>query len=48
MQALRAIRRFCQNAEPMLFAAPDRVTRRMMWARAEQIDTARRYWACPF
>jgi hypothetical protein len=27
---------------------PDRVVENMQRARAEQIENARRYWACPF
>jgi mannitol-1-phosphate/altronate dehydrogenase len=27
---------------------PDRIVENMVRARAEQIDNARRYWACPF
>jgi hypothetical protein len=52
MQAILAITNFWQQpsivqstANP---AAPDRATRQMIQARKEQIDAARRYWACPF
>jgi ABC-type uncharacterized transport system ATPase subunit len=30
------------------FTAPDRATWNLIRARAEQIEVARRYWACPF
>jgi hypothetical protein len=39
--------------QPMLltgspFSAPDRAALSLIRARAEQVDVARRYWACPF
>ncbi len=52
MQAILAISNFWQQpsivqstANPV---ATDRATRQMIQARKEQIDAARRYWACPF
>jgi len=30
------------------FSAPDRATLNLIRARTEQIEAARRYWACPF
>jgi hypothetical protein len=30
------------------FVVPDRALKTIMRERAEQIDAARRYWACPF
>jgi hypothetical protein len=53
MQAILAISNFWQ--QPRIgqstvspFAAPDRATRQMIELSREQIEAARRYWACPF
>jgi hypothetical protein len=53
MQAVLAIRSLWRQPKPILsvgnpFSAPDRATVNLMRARAEQIEAARRYWACPF
>ena len=52
MQAVQVIRRYLHQAKASLsaenpFSAPDRATRKIR-ARTEQIEAARRYWACPF
>jgi hypothetical protein len=50
MQAINVIASFCrpvlQSSNP--FSAPDRATRYLIAKRAEQIELARRFWACPF
>jgi ABC-type nitrate/sulfonate/bicarbonate transport system ATPase subunit len=53
MQAVQAIRSLLRQPKPILmaenpFSAPDRATLSLLRERAEQIDAARRYWACPF
>ena len=53
MQAVQAIQRYLHQPKPILsvenpFSAPDRATLNLIRARTEQIDAARRYWACPF
>jgi hypothetical protein len=54
MQAILAIRNLLHQAKPVLLAhsnaieVQDRVTLALMRARSEQIEAARRYWACPF
>jgi hypothetical protein len=53
MQAILIIRKMWHHPKQVVsaenpFAAPDRATLNIMRARAEQIDAARRYWACPF
>jgi hypothetical protein len=53
MQAVQVIRRYLHQPKAILsaenpFSAPDRATLNLIRARTEQIDAARRYWACPF
>jgi hypothetical protein len=53
MKAVRAIRNLLHQPKAILsaenpFSAPDRATLYQIRARAEQIEAARRYWACPF
>jgi ABC-type thiamine transport system ATPase subunit len=53
MQAVLAIRNLFRQPKPILlaenpFSAPDRAALNLMCARAEQVEAARRYWACPF
>jgi hypothetical protein len=53
MQAFSKILRFKQQLKQILksdnaFAVPDRAARCEMQRTAEQIQVARRYWACPF
>ena len=53
MQAVQAIRRYLHQAKASLsaenpFSAPDRATQNLIRARTEQVEAARRYWACPF
>jgi hypothetical protein len=48
------IQSFLRQPKPILrtqdnpFLVPDRATVNLMRARAEQVEAARRYWACPF
>jgi hypothetical protein len=53
MQTVLVIQSFCQHswlrfAPAGAYSAPDRALQAIMRERAEQIDAARRYWACPF
>jgi hypothetical protein len=53
MQAIRTIRNAFHPPKQVLaaenpFLALDRATLCIIRQRAEQIDVARRYWACPF
>ena len=53
MQAVRAVRNLLHQPKPVLieknpFVVPDRATLSMIRTRAEKIEAARRYWACPF
>lgn len=51
MHAVLAFRTFWQRLIFSLsnpFVMPDRALKAAMRERAEQIDAARRYWACPF
>jgi hypothetical protein len=53
MQAIQAIRNAFRRPKEVLgaenpFAAPDRASLCVIRQRAEQIEVARRYWACPF
>ena len=53
MQAVQAIRRCLHQPKAVLsvenpFSAPDRATQNLIRARTEQVEAARRYWACPF
>jgi hypothetical protein len=53
MQAIQAIKNVLRQPKQVLvaenpFAAPDRATLCIIRRQAEQIDVARRYWACPF
>jgi hypothetical protein len=53
MKAVEAIRRYLHQPKAILsaenpFSAPDRATLNQIRARTEQIETAHRYWACPF
>jgi len=53
MQAIQALKNAFRLPKQVLaaenpFAAPDRATLCTMRRQAEQIDTARRFWACPF
>jgi hypothetical protein len=53
MQAILNTVTFWQQPKPVLksgnpFLVPDRSARSVMQRTAEQIDVARRYWACPF
>ena len=54
MKAVQKIRILLHQPKPIMsagdnpFKAPDRVTLSVMRERAEKIEGARRYWACPF
>ena len=54
MQAVQPFRSLLHLPEPIVsagdnpFTAPDRATLSVMRERAEKIEEARRYWACPF
>jgi hypothetical protein len=54
MQAVLPIRSLLHQLKPVLrtqdnpFVVPDRTTLNLMRARAEQVEAARRYRACPF
>ncbi len=54
MQVVLAIRGLLHQLKPVLttqdnpFVIPDRAVLNLMRARAEQVEIARRYWACPF
>ena len=53
MQAIQAIKNASRQPKQVFaaenpFTAPDRATLCMIRRQAEQIDVARRYWACPF
>ena len=49
MKAVQKIRSLWhQPAGDNPFKAPDRATLSVMRERAEKIEGARRYWACPF
>jgi hypothetical protein len=53
MQAIQAVKNAFRQPRQILasenpFAAPDRAAQCIMTQWAEQIDVARRYWACPF
>ena len=52
-RAVQAIQRYLHQPKAILsaqnpFSAPDRATLNQIRARTEQIEKARRYWACPF
>ena len=53
MQAVMRIQSLLHQPKAVLsaenpFSAPDRATLNLIRARTEQIEAARRYWACPF
>ena len=54
MQAVQTIRSLLHLPKPIVsagdnpFKAPARATLSMIRERAEKIEGARRYWACPF
>ena len=53
MQAVQAIRRYLHQPKAILsaeslFSGLDRATSNLIRARTEQVEAARRYWACPF
>jgi hypothetical protein len=54
MKAVQKIRSLLHQPKPIVsagdnpFKAPDRATMSVMRERAEKIEGARRYWACPF
>ena len=53
MQEVMRIRNLLHQPKAILsagnpFSAPDRATLNLIRARTEQVEAARRYWACPF
>jgi len=54
MKAVQKVRNLLHQPKPIVsagdnpFTAPDRATLSVMRERAEKIEEARRYWACPF
>ena len=53
MRAAQTIRRYLHQPKAILsaenpFSAPDRATLNQIRAPTEPIETAGRYWACPF
>jgi len=54
MKAVQKVRSLLHQPKPIVsagdnpFKAPDRATLSVMRERADKIEGARRYWACPF
>ena len=54
MKAVQKVRSLLHQPKPIVsagdnpFTAPDRATLSVTRERAEKIEGARRYWACPF
>jgi hypothetical protein len=46
--AIRHFRQLSTRRPDNRFTMPDRAARYLIQKRVEQIEVARRYWACPF